>query len=167
MSIFAKLILNLLNMKKSILLIVALSFAMVLSLVSCKPEAEKQEAKAPEVKSDDVKTEVVEEKDVNYIEALEKACKEGNKDCVIKCAVDANEYMAKSIINELKNVKTAEDFDKASSSIDVLSDELEKVMENCDCVTDEELDEAVESVTSKYEEDLTKAMTEAMERIGK
>lgn len=167
MSIFARRIQKLLDMKKSILLIVALSFAIVLSLVSCKSDAEKQESNESEVKTEDVKTAVVEEKDVDYIEALEKACKEGNKDCVLKCAVDANEYMAKSILNELKNVKTAEDFDKASSNIDVLSDKLEKATENCDCVTDEELEEAVESVSSKYEEELTKAMTDAMVRIGK
>lgn len=156
-------------MKKSILVILSCVLSLVLVLGSCKSNTENESKEAETEKTEQAeKSECVKEITTmdEAVAAMEKVCKAGEKDAVLKCAVQVNEFMAKTMIDALNSVKTAEDFEKISNDIDGLADRLDKVMEDCDCVTEEELNEAVESVNDKHEEEMTTAMTEAMTRIG-
>ncbi len=117
-------------MKNRVLVILSCVLALVLSLGSCKSEKDNNE----EITLD------------GAIDALDRACKSGNKEETIS----AYEVMLRIILDE--TVKNADVGNYSENA--VINEEQEKrldeISSTCDCISDEDIQAITDKVESEY-----------------
>ena len=145
-------------MKKSILVILSCALSLVLVLGSCKSKTE-NEAKDGEAKTECAAKEIKTVDDA--IEAMEKYCKEGNKEAVMATYETMMRISFDASLECLKSGKEPEN---------LFTEEQEKRMEaldgKCECVSEEEMEAVAEKVQFEYEPKIEAVLTEMMGAAG-
>ena len=140
-------------MKKSILVFLSCVLSLVLVLGSCKSNTEN------EAKEDEAKTECANEIKTldEAIDALEKYCKEGNKEAVMASYEIMMRYTFDATLECLTSSKDPES---------IFTEEQNKRMEaldgNCGCVSEEEMKSIAEKIQAEYEPKIEAAISKMM-----
>ncbi|MBO4875773.1 MAG: hypothetical protein J5542_10760 [Bacteroidales bacterium] len=147
-------------MKKSILVILSCALSLVLVLGSCKSKTENEaENKDGEAKTECAAKEIKTVEDA--IDAMEKYCKEGNKEAVMATYETMMRISFDATLECLKSGKEPED---------LFTEEQEKRMEaldgKCECVSSEEMEAVAEKVQFEYEPKIEAVLKEMMGAAG-
>ena len=147
-------------MKKSIFVIVALSFGMIMSLVSCKSGANSEDSAS----ADFSKYKSGMEEYESYVNKMKDACNDKACDDALKYYEEALKKEKMASIEAYNAVKNKADLNWLEQERTRKSDDLRNfLIDNCDCISD---DERVEFIHKIYDDlDFDRAFDEASKRV--
>jgi len=130
-------------MKKSIFVVVALIAAMVLSFSSCKSNADKMKSATEDLKA---------------------ACKDKDVDAAKKYIKEAGDAYFEGWIDAYNSADTKDEYEEAMKDLDEANKEFNKVIKDCDCLKESDIEEVTNELHEKYSEKLDKASEDAQKK---